>query len=270
MLFPKVLLASIVTVYLLQNTIFYLIRSSYDRENRSSQAVIQSNGLITVQDLKNSLLEEESARREAHQELWNCVTLYLGGNISPSLTQKQEYWRLISCFFLHENFFHLVFNALIIYCYFCTLNIRQQEFIPFLILTVINGNLTSALVYPDFLKIGSSVLTFILFTFNLAQNWKIWQAEKVIDACMVLFLVFSVGNGRLDNAVHYFGVVSSLGFIYAKKKDQLMLYYSLTVAYLVFIAFCVHNRSVTQEEQFAVELDYGCSYVWNKFQEAIN
>ena len=265
MLLPKILLASIISVYLLQSTIFYLIRSGYDQEHGTNQA----SGLITVDDLKKVLLEEESTRGEAHQELWNCVTLYLGGNISPSLTEKREYWRLISCFFLHENFFHLAFNALIIYCYFCILRIRYQEFIPFLLLTVVSGNLTSALVYPDFLKIGSSVLTFVLFTFNLAQNWKIWHAEKVIDVCMVLFLVFSVGNGRLDNAVHYFGVVSSAGFIYAKKKARLYLYYLLAVAYLAFVAFCVHTRSVTQEEQFAVELDYGCSYVWNKFQETI-
>jgi membrane associated rhomboid family serine protease len=270
MLLPKILLASIVLVYILQNSIFYYVKSSYDRETQPAQAAAQANGLITLQDLKGVLLEEEASRREAHQELWNCVTLYLGGNISPSLTQKQEYWRLISCFFLHENFFHMIFNALIIYSYFCTLNIKQNEFVPFLILTVINGNLTSALAYPDFLKIGSSVLTFVLFTFNLAQNWKVWQAEKAIDICMVLFLVFSIGNGRLDNAVHYFGVLSSLGFIYAKRKNQLTLYYFLAAVYFAGVATCLLKRSITQEEQFAVELDYGCSYVWNKFQEAIN
>lgn len=261
----RLLFILLITAFAVQKGFYYFLKQHHEynsRRMREMKAKLETP-LVAPAELEALILEEEQQELQIEQEIWNCVTLRLGGNISPSLAYKHEYWRLIACFFLHENFFHLLFNLLIINCYLSSLQLKGTELAPFFLLTVVGGNLTSALMYPEFLKIGSSVLTFVLTTLSVTENWRKWRIEKVIDLGMMVFLVFSFQNPRLDNALHYFGIASTLLFVYCRRKNRVWLFYCLIGAYLFFALLLMKAKGVTEEERFAVDLNYGCSGIWN-------
>ena len=191
----------IVMIYLLQNLVFYMgsnsIQNSLDQEK------------LKFTSIKDYLIKE----KEMKNELWNCVSLSFGANIGPSLKYKYEFWRIFTCFFIHENFHHLLLNIIIILFYNSNYSkIDRKKFYLFLFFNILNANLTSNILNPNFLKIGSSLLSSIFITLSFLENLEKKNLQFCIDSILLAFIFFGIFNSKIDNIVHFFGVFTSVVF----------------------------------------------------------
>lgn len=137
----------------------------------------------------------------------------MGANIGPSIQYKGEYWRIFVCFFLHENTCHLLLNILMI-VYYDTVIKRKRTYVfySFLLLSLVNANLTSNLVSPNFLKLGSSLLSSILLTLSFLESFDEKNLQFWIDVALLSLVFYGTLNKGIDNTVHLFGVGSSFLF----------------------------------------------------------
>lgn len=268
-MFFKAIIGCIVVTFFIQNALYYLTRSRYDFEFQNLPGN-DSHGLIEISEMAKLKKEQAFEAEKVNLDLWNCINLYLGGNISPSIVYKQQFWRLATCFFIHENFYHLFFNVLIILSYSKNQKIKQQEIIILMIPALINGNLISALIYPEFLKIGSSLLSFCMFTLSVL-SWKNLQSlETLINFSMACFLAFSVSSGKLDNSIHYFAIAITCCFKFLQNRKKIRIY-CIGNLFLFFVLSAVlfyFYRS--PEYAFAAEIDFGCSFVYDTLEKMGN
>lgn len=253
------LISLMLIMYAVQNTIYYMgsesIKSTYQNSDQN----------FSSYNIKEFLQKE----KEIKNELWNCVTLKLGGNIGPSVKYKNEYWRIFFCFFLHENFSHLFLNVLMIMYYRNSiLKIDKKNFYVFLLISIFNANLTSNLISPNFLKIGSSFLSSLFLMFSFLNNFGKIDRKFLIDSFLMGFLLMNIFNNSVDNTVHMFGLISSFIFwIFLKRKISFMYFYVFSIMYSLIILFWINNSSTIQDEEFVVQLNYGCP---NSFLDLIN
>ena len=94
------------------------------------------------------------------EDIWNCTSLNLGCNITPSIKHNHEYFRLISSVFLHDSLFHLTVNVIFSLLYYP----RDKFLIGQFFCVILLLNLFSAFKFPNNVKIGFS--GFALFCFG--------------------------------------------------------------------------------------------------------
>lgn len=254
-MFYKVLVAALALAFLTQNLSYLFVR-----EGRKEYGVASAAGPQTPS--QSSPTEQASTVAQAELELWNCVSLFYGANITPSLSHKREFWRLLTCFFLHETFLHFAINALIIVSYSQFMRLDDATLVTLTVPGVVLGNLLSALLYPDFLKLGASLLTFVLCGLSIAQQRKFYTQETALNGAMVTFLMFSASSGRLDHSAHIFGL--AYGFIYAvcRRADRAKYFWLGCLAAFLGLCYAFSRIPDVPENRFAAELDYGCSFVY--------
>lgn len=177
----------LVSIFILQNTVFYLgshsLKKSLYEENTSKPISLEES------------LQLHDKEIQMKSELWNCVSLQLGANIGPSIRYRGEYWRIFACFFLHENVCHLLLNILMILYYDkCIQKKRDAKFYLFLVLSLLNANLTSNFFTPNFLKLGSSFLSSLLLTLSFLQNFNQRNTQFYVDLLLLGFLFYGTLN----------------------------------------------------------------------------
>lgn len=241
----------IVMIYVLQNFVFYMGSNSINKTLTQEKKNISNP--ISLTDL---LLKE----REMKSELWNCVSLTFGANIGPSLKYKYEFWRIFTCFFIHENFYHFFLNIIIILFYNSNFNyIDKKKFYLFVFFNILNANLTSNILNPNFLKIGSSLLSSIFITLSLLNNLPRKNLQFFIDLFLFLFIILGLFNSQIDNIVHFFGVFTSILFwIFNDKKNFISLFFIISCIYSSILFFLMFKADDYNEEIHVVDLNYGC------------
>lgn len=148
-----------------------------------------------------------------------------GGNFSPYTTDGQ-WWRLLSCTFLHGGLVHLAFNMFALYS-FGRLAERLYGttlFAAIYLATGLAGSAASLMTNPTVVSVGASGAIFgimgLLVAFVARDRSFLPEASRrqlFINWAIFAAYAFSQGLGKtgIDNAAHFGGLISGLaiGFI---------------------------------------------------------
>ncbi|MFL5762551.1 MAG: rhomboid family intramembrane serine protease [Bacteroidia bacterium] len=145
-----------------------------------------------------------------------------GANYTP-LTLDMQYWRLLTCTFIHIGIFHLLLNM------YALLNIGlllepllgKTRFLVAYLLTGLTASMTSLWWHDVTLSAGASGAIFGMYGFFLAMlttNYIEKTARKELLSSIGLFvgynLLFGLNQG-IDNSAHIGGLISGLLIGYA-------------------------------------------------------
>lgn len=144
------------------------------------------------------------------------VLLELGAKYSPLIDQG-EVWRLVTCTFLHGNFFHILFNMYSLYVIGTQIEVAYGK-VKYLIIYFISGIGASYLSYQlayDTLSIGASgaifgllgaLLIFVIEKRNGVKNGAIANLILVIG----INLYIGLTSTGIDNYAHVGGLVCGM------------------------------------------------------------
>ena len=197
-----------------------------------------------------------------------------GSNFSP-LTLSGDWWRLITCVFLHFGIIHLAMNSYALYMAGVYLEpmLGKTKYVIAYLVTGIFASLASLWWHSDVVNsAGASGAIFglygiflaLLFT-NLIPKQMRSSLLQSIGVFVVFNLVYGVKSG-IDNAAHIGGLISGMiiGFIFyplLKKEDKGVksnLVLIAIVAGAVLSAWIYLNRPENKidPERRAAELNY--------------
>ncbi len=187
----------------------------------------------------------------------NESLLNWGANFRP-MTLEGEWWRLITCCFLHIGIFHLLMNmyALLYIGVLLEPLLGRTRFISAYLLTGITASIASLWWHDLTISAGASGAVFgmygvflSLLTTNLIEQ----TARQTLLTSIVVFVGYNLINGLrdgIDNAAHIGGLLAGLliGFILIpslKKTNDDKLKYG-TIALLTFLilgsSFVIYQR----------------------------
>jgi len=140
-----------------------------------------------------------------------------GANFRPS-TLDGEWWRLITCTFLHIGIFHLLMNmyALIYIGLLLEPYLGRTRFLSAYLLTGIAGSAISLTWHELTISAGASGAIFGmygLFISMLTTNLIEKSARKTLLTSIAIFVTYNLLNGLndgIDNAAHIGGLVSGI------------------------------------------------------------
>jgi rhomboid protease GluP len=187
----------------------------------------------------------------------NESLLNWGANFRP-MTLEGEWWRLITCCFLHIGIFHLLMNmyALLYIGVLLEPLLGRTRFISAYLLTGITASIASLWWHDLTISAGASGAVFgmygvflALLTTNLIEK----TARQTFLTSIVVFVGYNLINGLrdgIDNAAHIGGLLSGLliGFILIpslkKTNDDKLKYGTIAVISLLILvsSFVVYQR----------------------------
>ena len=259
----KFLTIILISTFIYQN-ILYKTHLKNNKENTKTLEIENSKEIATNFQIEEIEQKEDKEKIYIQQDCWNCTLLFLGANFGPSFLINKEYYRIFSSFFLHENIYHLLINILTILYYFERDKenkfFKKRIFFLFFFFTLINGNLLSNFLYPDFLKIGSSLLSVVFITFSFLENFGNFNFYFFIDFFMISLLVFGIFNKNIDNFLHFFGIFSTLLFWrYKDSYKNLTYFFILSFLMIIFSFFFINqNFELDEEDLETLKTNFGC------------
>jgi membrane associated rhomboid family serine protease len=148
------------------------------------------------------------------------ILLLWGSNYGP-LTLGGQYWRVLTCLFLHLNIFHLAGNMLFLWRLGKPLDrlLSRKQTLAIYLLTGAASSLTSLAWHPTFLKLGSSGAIFgqagvLIALLGLAKINLPRRQTRGIVLWIVLMMPFGLLLGHFDKttdyAAHLGGLLSGL------------------------------------------------------------
>src|SRR3984957_1707796 len=175
------------------------------------------------------------------------------GANSRAFTLDGQWWRIITCCFLHIGIFHLLFNmyALLYIGALLEPQLGRLRFATAYLLTGIMASVTSLYWHPLTLSAGASGAIFGMYGVFLAL-----LTTNLIDKVRRTALLASIGifvgynllygtKGGVDNAAHVGGLISGIliGYLFypgLKKPDSPRLFYpALVLAALLVLSTCI-------------------------------
>jgi|GEM_PF-137232 len=184
-----------------------------------------------------------------------------GANFGP-LTLTGDWWRTVTCNFIHIGIMHLMMNmyALLYIGLFLEKIIGSRKLITAYILTGLFSALLSIMAHPETISAGASGSIFGLygiFLFYLIFNHKIEKNQRKsllysIGIFVIYNLLLGAGKEEIDNAAHIGGLVSGivLGMMYLfadKNESQRTSWHIPPVAEIIFlIVFSILFMGQTQ------------------------
>ena len=153
----------------------------------------------------------------------------------PAITNRQQYYRFITCGFIHADFMHLGFNMFTFYFFGSIMEAYYpgRLGLPKYYFGILYFGALIISVLPTYLKhrndteyrsLGASgAVCAILFAFILIQPWQIIYVLFVpVPAIVyaVLFLVYSAymsrkGGGNINHDAHFYGALFGVVFTIA-------------------------------------------------------
>lgn len=152
----------------------------------------------------------------------NQDMLNWGANFKP-MTLDGQWWRLITCCFLHIGVFHLLMNmyALLYIGLLLEPLLGSAKFLAAYLLTGLAASITSLMWHDLTISAGASGAIFGMYGVFLAMlttNLIEKSARKTMLTSIVVFVGYNLLNGMkggIDNAAHIGGLVSGLIIGYA-------------------------------------------------------
>jgi rhomboid protease GluP len=189
----------------------------------------------------------------ANMLLPDSHSLIAWGANSRYLTLDHQWWRLITCCFVHIGIFHLLFNmyALLYIGALLEPQLGKLRFATAYLLTGIMASLTSLYWHPFTLSAGASGAIFGMYGVFLAL-----LTTSLIDKIRRTALLTSIGvfvgynllygtKSGVDNAAHVGGLISGIliGYLFypgLKKPDSPRLFYpAIALAALLVLSTCI-------------------------------
>jgi rhomboid protease GluP len=160
-----------------------------------------------------------------------------GANWGPYTLGEHQYWRLLTCAFVHIGAWHLLLNGSALWAIGPTLERRlgRGRFALLFVLSAATGSTVSLLWRPHGLSVGSSGAIFGLFAAAAVIRLRdpsgtaTWPraARRAGRTCAIFLLVYLLIPG-IDNAAHVGGAVA--GAVLAMLLEQRVRYRSLALA----------------------------------------
>jgi len=175
-----------------------------------------------------------------------------GGNFRP-LTLEGQWWRLITCCFLHAGIFHLVMNMLTLFFvgFLLEPKIGSIKLLAAYLFTGITASLASVYRHELLVSVGASGAIFGLFGVFIAllsTNFVPKSERSGLLKSMLFFVGYNLLAGArpgIDNAAHVGGLMGGLVMGYlllpGLKYPQSMLakLFSITVPSMLAVGFLV-------------------------------
>lgn len=149
--------------------------------------------------------------------------LHWGANLR-SLTLRGEYWRLLTCCFLHIGILHLLLNmyALVYIGLLLEPYLGKLRFAAAYLLTGIAASTVSLWMHEQTVSAGASGAIFGMYGVFLAlltTNVIDKSVRKAMMSSILIFVVYNLANGvkaGIDNAAHIGGLVSgfAIGYLF--------------------------------------------------------
>ena len=198
-----------------------------------------------------------------------------GGNFGP-LTQSGDWWRLITCMFVHIGVIHLAFNMYALYMigiYLEPMLGKTRFFIAYLCSGVIASLVSLWWHDTPVASAGASGAIFgmygvflALLSTNLIPKDTRDSLLKSIGIFIVYNLVYGMRSG-VDNAAHVGGLVSGavIGYIFysgikqgSSRNRNIALMGIVSVATIACAYFYLENRKVSEAERSTImsELEF--------------
>ncbi len=182
----------------------------------------------------------------------NQSLLWWGANFRPA-TLNGEWWRLLTCCFLHIGIFHLLMNmyALVYIGLLLEPYLGRTRFTAAYLLTGITASVASLWWHDNTVSAGASGAIFGMYGVFLAMlttNLIEKEARTALLTSIGIFVVYNLMNGMkggIDNAAHLGGLAGGLLmgylFVFSLKKPEAMQLKYLTIALpaLLFAALTV-------------------------------
>lgn len=171
-----------------------------------------------------------------------------GGNMR-AYTASGEWWRLISCMFVHIGLIHLVLNMYALYMVGLYLEpiMGRWKFLAAYLSTGVLASLTSLWWSADRVSAGASGAIFGMYGLFVALLTTSMIDKKMRTSLLQSMAVFVIYNliyglkGNIDNAAHIGGLVSGfvLGYVFyflQKKDKEAKLFPVLAIALAVIVS----------------------------------
>lgn len=172
-----------------------------------------------------------------------------GANLR-SITLQGQWWRLLTCTFIHIGVLHLLFNmyALLYIGLLLEPYLGRLRFLAAYLLTGIAASETSLWIHEQTVSAGASGAIFGLYGVFLAMlttNFIDKSVRKPLLSSIMIFVFFNLVNGmkgNIDNAAHIGGLVSGfiIGYLYypsLKNPDSMYIKMRSVALLSVFILF---------------------------------
>ena len=136
--------------------------------------------------------------------------------------EQFEIWRIFTSIFLHQTWFHLISNMIILYLYGSLIekNYKAYEYILIYITSGLIGNLFSIILFPpDTISVGASGAIFGLIgsTFVLVGR----NNDRVVLIIGLLYLIYFLAVGfqpGINVWAHIFGLLGGIVVSYSLNR----------------------------------------------------
>ena len=190
-----------------------------------------------------------------------------GGNIR-TLVLQGEWWRLLTCCFVHIGLIHILLNMWALYNigFFLERMIGSWRFTFAYIVAGLAGSLNSIIWHPATASAGASGAIFGMFGLFLAllttnileKGFRTAMLQSVLP--MILFNLLIGTSAQIDNAGHIGGLISGMvsGYLYAwhykkpKSKFINVLSFALPSVLLLVSGIVVANKLPDPYHQYDV------------------
>jgi membrane associated rhomboid family serine protease len=164
----------------------------------------------------------------------------------PAITNQKQYYRFVTCGFVHANYMHLAFNMFTLYFfgraievyYMGELGLRHYTFLILylgaLVVSVLPTYIKQRNNY-NYRSLGASgAVCAVLFAFILLRPWQtilvlFIPVPAIIYA--VLFLAYSVymsrkGGGYINHDAHFYGALFGVCFTIAVRPEVISIFWN--------------------------------------------
>lgn len=192
-----------------------------------------------------------------------------GGNMR-AYTASGEWWRLITCVFVHIGIIHLLFNMYALFSVGVYLEpiLGRWRFLAAYLATGVLASVTSLWWSADRVSAGASGAIFGMYGFFLAlltTNYIDKEARQGLLKSILVFVGFNLVYGLkagIDNAAHVGGLVSgfALGYIFylmERKKVAALIFIAIAAALTILITVPVLKDKNDDSAKF--------TRVWEQF-----
>ena len=165
------------------------------------------------------------------KSLWNIdiyTSIILGAKYGP-LIDSGEWWRLITCMFLHGGFLHIIFNMYSLYIVGSQIEpvFSKAKYIILYFITGLASSMLSYLMLPNTVSVGASGAIFGLLGTLLVlviKNRDKMSKNAITNLVTVIGLNLFIGatNPGIDNYAHIGGLGMGiiLGIVYLIKIKE--------------------------------------------------
>jgi membrane associated rhomboid family serine protease len=157
----------------------------------------------------------------------------------PAIGIKHQYWRFLTCGFIHADFMHLAFNMFTLYFfgkalenyYMGVLGLQHIYFIILYISAIIVANIPTYIKRRDdynYRSLGASgAVVAVQFAFILIDPWAqlwVWGIKMPSIVFVLLFLAYTIymnkrGGDNVNHDAHLWGAVYGVLFTIAARPE---------------------------------------------------